>query len=211
MNPRRFDDLPPDWLAAYADGELTPTERARVERWLAQNPDANELLDAQDSLGPRNAELWDAVCPPAPSARQWNHTLNQIAPRTVQPRRAWTGWLGSLGLVATAATLLLALPGPQPCCVDAPPEIRDLSPATPEEEPYVMASAEDVRIISLPEAAASLLIVGEHPMGDGLLVLADRGEIAFLGVGNDLAGRFPALPDDPNVEDAPMIWAPRDE
>ena len=211
MNAPQFDDLPPDWLAAYADGELTPTERARVERWLAQNPEAGDLLDAQESLGPRNTDLWDAVQPPAPSARQWDNSLNQIAPQTVHPRRAWTGWLGSLGLVATAATLVLALPGPQPCCVQSPtPGVPAVSPASPDDEPYLMASADDVRILSLPEAAAPLLLVGEHPMGDAALVLAERGEIAFLGVGNDLAGKFPALPDDPNTEEAPMIWAPRD-
>jgi anti-sigma factor RsiW len=212
MNAGRPDHLPPDWLAAYADGELTPTERARVEQWLAQNPEASELLDAQESLGPRNADLWDVVQPPAPSARQWNHALEKIAPRTVQPRRAWTGWLGSLGLLATAATLLLALPGPQHPCVGPPPaDFLDLTPSTPaDDEAFLMASSDEVRIISLPEAAAALLLVGEHPMGDSVLVLAERSEIAFLGVGNDLAGRFPALPDDPNTEDAPMIWAPRD-
>jgi anti-sigma factor RsiW len=212
MNAGRSDDLPPDWLAAYADGELTPTERARVERWLAQNPEAGELLDAQESFGPRNTEFWDAARPPAPSARQWDHTFNEIAPRTVQPRRAWTGWLGSLGLLATAATLLLALPGPQHPCVAPPPaDYPNRSPASSEDdEPFLMASADEVRIISLPEAAAALLLVGEHPMGDSMLVLAERGEIAFLGVGNDLAGKFPTLPDDPNTEDAPMIWAPKD-
>jgi hypothetical protein len=205
------DDLPPSWLAAYADGELSPADRDRVERWLADDPEARELLDAQESFGPRNTELWNAVQPPAPSGAEWTNTFDRIAPRATPPRRAWTGWLGTIGLVATAATLVIAIPDPKHQCLNPPLHNLPYSPpASPaEEEPFVLASADDVRIISMPESAAGLLLVGEHPLGDSLLVLAEFGEIAFFGVGADLAGRFPAVPDDPNVQDAPMLWAPR--
>jgi anti-sigma factor RsiW len=212
MTPRQPDNLPPDWLAAYADGELSPADRARVERWLADDPAARELLETQESFGPQNADLWNAMRPPAPSAGQWRDTFNQIAPQASPHRRAWTGWLGTIGLLATAATLVLALPGRQHPCLDAPPAtFPNSAPVAPsDDEPFVMAMADDVRIISLPEAAAGLILVGDHPMRDSLLVLAARDEIVYFGVGADFAGRFPAIPEDAEAFDAPMLWAPRD-
>jgi hypothetical protein len=210
MTPRTPDDLPSNWLAAYADGELSPEARARVEQWLAEDPEARELLDAQESLGPNNTEFWNAVQPQLPSPDQWSSAFERIAPRSARARRAWAGWLGTAGLLATAATLILALPGPQNPCLDAPPDIPLVVPgSTADDEPFAMASAEEVRIISLPEAAARLLLVGEHPLGDSVVLLAQADEIVYFGVGSDLAGRFPEVPADPNAQDAPMIWAPR--
>jgi Putative zinc-finger len=210
MTPRTPDDLPPDWLAAYADGELSPEDRARVEQWLAEDPEARELLDAQESLGRSNTEFWNAVRPQSPSPSQWAGAFGQIAPRANPPRRAWAGWLGTAGLLATAATLILAMPGPQNPCLNAPPDDLPGAPApSVDDEPYAMASADDVRIISLPEAAARLILVGEHPLGDSIVLLAQADEIVYYGVGSDLAGRFPEVPADPNAQDPPMIWAPR--
>ena len=61
----------PRLLAAYADGELDAAGRARVEAWLAANPDARADLEAQRRLGPRGP-LWEASAapqsgPPAPA------------------------------------------------------------------------------------------------------------------------------------------------
>jgi hypothetical protein len=203
------DWLPPEWLAAYADGELSPHDRARVERWLADNPEARDLLDAQESLGPTNTEFWDIVRPPAPKPAAWSaafHAVSAHAPAA--PARRVVGWLGTIGFTATAATLLLALPagnGPAPPC--RPPVPQFLPGSSPDDEPYAMAEDNDVRIVSLPEEAADLLVVGKHPMGDGLLLLAPRSEVVFLGMGNDAEGRFPEPPDDP---DATVVWAPRE-
>jgi hypothetical protein len=111
--------------------------------------------------------------------------------------------------MATAATLLLALPPAQRPGPVAPP--ADPAPlAVPaDDEPFVMATDADVRIISLPESAVDLLVVGNHPMGDPLLLLARADEIEFHGIGSDPAGRFPDVPADPATEEPPMIWAPR--
>jgi hypothetical protein len=211
MNDPRPDNLPLEWLAAYADGELTPRERARVENWLAENLDARELLECQESLGPNNTEFWQLAQPPSPLPAQWLRLRNAIdAAQPVQPRRSWTRWLGAAGLLATAASLLVIVgafdrPTPEsPSIVEAPP----LTPVA--DEPYAMASADDVRIISLPEAAANLLVVGDHPLNGSSMSLARFGEVEFLGIGSDLAGRFPAMPSDANTEEIPMIWAPRD-
>jgi hypothetical protein len=117
-----------------------------------------------------------------------------------------------LGLLATAATLVLALPGPQHPCLDPGPHpFAEVSPAAPaDDDPVILASADEIRIISLPEAAAAFLLVGEHPMGDSAVVLAGRSEIAFFGVGSDEEGRFPAVPSDLDAADSPMLWAPRE-
>ena len=207
MNAPSPNDFPPEWLAAYADGELPPCERVRVERWLAENLDARELLDTQESLARGNAEFWNAVRPPEPSAEQWHDTLNRIALPVVKPSHRWVGWMSTAGLLATAATLFIALPGPRDTCMN-PPAIVPVGVSPSDDEPYPMASAADVRIISMPQSAVGLLLVGDHPIGDSMLILAKADEVEFLGVGNDPDGRFPAVPLDPQAADAPMIWAP---
>jgi anti-sigma factor RsiW len=211
MSDRLPDDLPPELLAAYADGELGPRDRARVERWLADRPEARETLDEQESLSPKNVEFWQAVSPPEPSRRQWAAALRGIHGRSRIPAtRRWLPWVGSLALAATAtaATVFFALPPanlPAPSVPAAAPPL-----AGPDDEPYAMASADEVQIISLPEEAAHLLVVGEHPLRGQAVVLAKADEIEFLGIGTDLAGRFPELPTELAPDDAPMIWAPRD-
>ena len=205
----RPDHLPPDWLAAYADGELTECERARVERWLAEHPEARELVEAQEALGPGNVELWSAVRAPEPSGREWANTLAGIrAQAPARPARRWAAWLGTVGLMATAATILLTLPaGDPPTPVPAPNPVA----GPPEDDgPYAMATDADVRIISLPEAAADLLVVGTHPLGDAQVILAKADEVAVHGVGPDADGKFPDFPADPAAPDAPIVWAPRE-
>jgi anti-sigma factor RsiW len=213
MTTPRPDDLPPEMLAAYADGELSPRERARVEDWLAEHPEAAELLDAQESIGPGNVEMWQSVQPPTPSEAQWAeayHGIESRAPFPARPSR--TGWIGSLGLLAMAATVVFLVSTGDPPERPVAPEVArpvKASAGESDEPPYAMAQADDVRILSLPEAAATLLLVGEHPLGNSLLTLARADEIEFHGVGSDLAGRFPEVPSDPSSTDAPMIWTPR--
>jgi anti-sigma factor RsiW len=208
------NDLPPELLAAYADGELGPNDRARVEQWVADHPEARELLEDQEALGPRNVEFWQAVSPPEPSPRVWEATLRGIRDRSrVPPSRRWLPWVSSLALVATAtaATVLFVLPAGPGGPGDGPELTAVRSPATePDDEPFAMASADEVRIVSLPESAAHLLVVGEHPLGNTLIVLARADEIEFFGVNTDPSGRFPEVPTEVAPDDAPMIWAPKE-
>jgi hypothetical protein len=209
------DDLPPEFLAAYADGELGPRDRERVEQWLTEYPEARDLLDDQESLGPGNVEFWQAVRPPEPSRRQWEIVAHGIRGRGPASRyRRWLPWVGSLAVAATAtaATAFIALPaanGPTP---EAVPDrsIVVPAPAEPDDQPFVMAGPDDVRIVSLPEAAAHLLVVGEHPLRDSLVILARADEVEFFGIGTDPSGRFPEMPTEVAPDDAPMIWAPKD-
>src|SRR5687768_10639232 len=158
------DDLPPEFLAAYADGELGPRDRDRVERWLADHPEARELVEDQEALGRRNVDFWQAVSPPQPSRRAWDETLALIRERTRRSvTRRWLPWVGSLALAATAtaATLLFLTPPGPAGGPEAPDRPRHAVETT--MEPFAMASADEVQIISLPESAAHLLVVGEHP------------------------------------------------
>src|SRR5947199_9164645 len=70
-SPRDPDGPRPELLAAYADGELDPETRARVERWLAEHPEARDQLRAQRDLSPENWHLWQNAEPPAPSEDTW--------------------------------------------------------------------------------------------------------------------------------------------
>jgi anti-sigma factor RsiW len=209
MNPDRHTDLPPEWLAAYADGELCPRERACVEHWLAEHPEARELLEAQEALSRSNVEFWESVRPPAPCPAAWARAVRGVADRTpATPRRLSVGWLGTIGLMATAATLLLALPA-----VDRPPGQRPPPPAAApdpgvDDAPYAMARDEDVRIVSLPEDAAGQIIVGAHPLGNSMVVLAGRDDLVVQNMGADPAGRIAEMFDD---QDGAVVWAPKDE
>ena len=60
------DDLPAELLAAYVDGELGPRDRSRVERWLAERPEAREFVETQESLARANGDLWCGLTPPRP-------------------------------------------------------------------------------------------------------------------------------------------------
>jgi anti-sigma factor RsiW len=205
------DDLPPELLAGYADDELGPNDRARVEQWLADHPEAHEEVEGQESLGPRNVEFWQAVQPPAPARREWDATLRGIRRRAnTSARRPWLPWAGWFTLAAaTAAAVLSFLPGPAAGPgADRRPDVA--GSLEPDDTPFAMASADDVRIISLPESAAHLLVVGEHPLKDALVRLARADEIEFLGVSTDLDGRFPEMPVEVAPDDSPMIWAPKE-
>lgn len=210
MTTSEPDDLPPETLAAFADGELAPRDRDRVEQWLADHPEARDLLDDQESLGPRNAEFWNAVRPPEPSHWQWAAVRDGIRGQApAWANRRWRPWVASLALAAaaTAATVVVVLPPPDRP-VSADPVVTP-RPADLDDEPFAMAGPDDVRILSLPESAAHLLVVGDHPLRDTLVVLARSDEVDFLGIGADLAGRFPDLPE-AAPEDPPMLWAPKE-
>lgn len=208
----RPDNFPIELLAAYVDGELTAPDRARVERWLAENPDALDTLEGQEALSPGNAEFWEAVRPPTPSAARWRTVSVGVSASTVKSRRlAKAGWIGSLGLALTAASLMFVLPGQGPNSPDQHLKHRvDVAVPDPaDSQPYPMASTNDVTIISLPESATNLLVVGEHPLGDSMLSFALGNEVQFLGIGSDLAGRFPEVMSEATEETLPMLWAPR--
>ena len=207
MTPPRPDDLPPEMLAGYADGELGPADRARVEDWLADHPGDWDSLDAQSFFSPLNGDLWEAVRPPALLPGDWRKTLAGID-RAARPSSLLLRGLGTAVALA-AAVVVLAVGLDDPPC--RPPCERIDMPChsaadDSEEAPFAIAKAEEIEIFSMPESAAGAIVVGLPPLGDSLLLLARPSEVVFHSVGPDSAGRFPDVPTDVNA--APMIWAP---
>ncbi|WP_020474819.1 anti-sigma factor family protein [Zavarzinella formosa] len=206
MNGPAEDDLSPELLAAYVDGELPPELAERVARWLATNPEALSMADDQAALTPLNEEVREELFDiPMPKPDQWNACLAGIRGELASaPRRPWNIKPFLAGFTVAAGLLLTLLAGTRdrhhPLAFVLPVDDAD-------DEMIVLANSDDIEILSLPEAAASLLVVGDHPWNEDL-VLAKSHELEFIGVGSDAEGRFPDVPTDPMKQDAPLLWSP---
>jgi hypothetical protein len=228
------DELPPELLAAYADGELDESMRAAVERWLAAHPEARAELEDQRELSPANAELWDRAEPPEPSAVAWASVRRGIAgelaaagrdrPGRGRLRVAALAFGGLAAAGAAAAAVWLAFgPVAPPAAVDTPapvevvktpPEVapapRPVRPAPPRTVAgfavLPMADDDDVILERVPNTRAGWLPVGRHPMPE-VLLLASVEEVHLEGV--DPSPAWP--PGGPRMTtgpgDVPMIFA----
>jgi len=188
-----YDDCYPDRLAGYADGELSTSERTQVEEWLVDHPEAKAELELQRSWSRKNP-YWLKVTPPSPSDSSWNRVLGGIrnglepASTTVdyrtptQPRRStWLRW--SAGLTAVAAALAIALHlAPNPA-VDPIMVVK-----VDESEALPIVVAAEVDILSLQGDDASLLLVGQPPLG-GPIVLVGIGDVALDAIMTEPDGR----------------------
>src|SRR5437763_11241746 len=119
MGPHKRDersDRAPDpaWLAAYVDGELEDDERARVEAWLAHDPEARAEVEAQRRL----KDLCDRCPAPEPDLLAWDDVLARVESALSTPavaeaasvapnRRRSLRW--AVGAAAAAAAILLTL------------------------------------------------------------------------------------------------------
>ena len=158
-DPAARDDLPAELLAAYVDGELTPAECRRVETWLADHPEARADVEAQRRL----ARLFEEAAPPPPGPVQWADALARVERGLAVPQALPAGRrravVTAAALVAAAAVLLaLALRDPpaRPVRPDVEP------PAT--EEPWPVASADEVEVLSMDDRDRGTLVVGEPPV-----------------------------------------------
>jgi hypothetical protein len=214
------NSIPPEWLAAYADNELDAAARCRVERWLAEHPDAVDDYQGQKQLAPGNKEYWKSVEPPTPSPEAWRRAFRAIS-NALPPPRAKSGHLAPiLAFVSFAAAILIAI-----LAVDRQPHDRlpltdvqvsedghqgnpDVLASLAEEDPvYRVAGVDDVELIQLPEAAVSLVVVGRHPMFGVPLVLAAAGDLQLLNYGPDERGNLPDIASTFGP-DPPTFWAP---
>src|SRR6266511_461040 len=114
------------WLTAYVDGELPDEERARVEAWLARNPEARAEVEGQ-----RRLKAWCDRCPvPEPDRFAWDDVLTRVesalnAAATEKPVRPDQRqgppdrtWLWAAGAVAAAVLLALWLSRPERPVID---------------------------------------------------------------------------------------------
>lgn len=108
-------------LAAYADGELDPCARSKVEQELETNPAAAEELRDQERYGPANVEFWTAVTPPMPDESCWRRVRNQIGlglavrsgecrpvPSATTSPRSFDSHRGTIATVVCASLLFAA-------------------------------------------------------------------------------------------------------
>jgi hypothetical protein len=171
------DNLPPEMLAAYADGELTPDECRRVEAWLAAHPEAR--ADAEDQR--RLARLFDEAAPPPPSDERWAEAMARVCDRLAVPppapsrrrRRA------AVAILAVAAALLGGL----------------LLKPRQDEEMWSVVSPDDVEILSMDDRDRGALVVGEPPVNEPMeLLTEDEVRVDKLPGGQGRNGRLHVLP-----------------
>ncbi len=192
MTPDARDDRgnpTSDQLAAFADGELGPAERAAVEAWLRENPDAYPEVEAQ--RGP--TRLCRQAVPPEPDEAAWSAALAGVEAGLARgrERRRWraAAWVGVCG---TAAAALLAL-----VLYRSPPSG---GPAPAGLMPVV--APDDVDIISMDGRDRDALVVGDPPVR-GTLTLASAQDVTLNDAGRDVELLIPegTVPD----QAAPML------
>lgn len=183
------DHLPPELLAAYADGELTPAECRRVEAWLAAHPEACADIEAQRSL----ARLFEEAAPPVPAEERWAEALAQVERGLAAPAaRGRRAAIVAAALVAAAAVLLaLALKDPPP-----KGQVQPVEPTlASDEEPWAVVSADDVEILSMDDRDRGALVVGAPPVNEPMEWLTvDEVQVNKLPDANGRIGRLHVLP-----------------
>ena len=192
----------PEWLAAYLDGELDREARKKVEDWLDEDPAARADLEGQHRL----LKTWRETTPAEPAPAAWSVLLSKLekAPRqSPKPWRLWSspGWVAGI-LAMTAAALWLTL-----ILTNSPESIRnDDGDPVREIVPFVVATAEEIEILSVEGADHPSLAVGEMPFrGPGPLELLAPGEMTVTSVQPDARDNMtPVVTQGP---DTPMIWA----
>jgi hypothetical protein len=187
---------------AYADGELEPGEREHIEAWLADHPGAAAEVESLRRMD----RLCQAAALPEPAPEAWARTLAGIetslpGPVTSRPRTTTRPLVWASGVAVAAAVLLAVLL----TRLLGPGLPRPGDPGPVEEEPFPVASAEDVNIIRMDAHDVGALVVGQPPVQEGPLEMASRNDVKVLNV-------EPAWPDGPVArfvqgDEIPMIWS----
>jgi hypothetical protein len=219
--PDRHDrDGPrPELLAAYADGELDPAARDRVERWLAAHPEAREQLWAQRALSPANRPLWRRAEPPAPYEDDWaevNAAIRRGVSEPVRPVRsdaAWRrlGWWVASGIgsvAAAAAVVWLAAQPAAPPSHGAPPIAQQPSEVA-DEDPLAgyavlpVVSADELELHRVPGNAGPVAFGGDLLTGSMVLLGAEDVKLEDVDP-DDWPDGEPQMTTGPG--DAPMLF-----
>jgi hypothetical protein len=192
------DEFPRELLAAYADGELDAAARERVERWLADHPEALDELHAQRELSPANAPLWERAEPREPSDAEWAVARRGIDDRlsaAVSGASRWrvAAWalagLATAGVAAAVAWVALA-PNNVPPPRDEPKavELVQAPPAGSEVAPHPREVA-GVAPAPAPRSLDPLAAFAVLPMATDDDVILDR--VPNLQTGWLPVGRHP--------------------
>src|SRR5262249_8962382 len=187
-NPKP-DNPTPEQLAAYADRELEPAARQRIEAWLANHPEAAADMAAVQRL----SSLWHAAAPPEPHESSWReivqrvHAGVQAAAAKVVTRRPRRGLRWGMAFGAAAAVLLAMALAPlwrkpaSPNSATGLSKQEDSGGDAARLLPFPVAAADDVDIISIEEADVNALVVGDPPVR-GVLKLAAAEDVSLESV-----------------------------
>jgi anti-sigma factor RsiW len=195
----------PQHFAAYVDGELGSADRAAVDAWLGEHPDARADVEAQRRL----LRQWQAAVPPDPDETAWATSLARVEAGLATAARQRAGSARLAGVLRLAATL------------GAVAAVLVLSlglawlfvPRTSPGTPLPVATADDVEILSIEGGDVRALVVGEPPV-QGPLTIASADDVTLDKTGPDVEvakaaehgphGHQPPPP-------APMIMFPTDQ
>jgi anti-sigma factor RsiW len=172
-------------LDAYRDGELSPRERERVERWLAADADSARHVAQTDALGGAIREAWREG-PAAPSPELLIAVLRpelaRVDAELAGAGRLWLeAWLSSLRRLlapapaaafaaACAVLLLLAMPAE----VGLPVNPTRLPP------PALEAGVEDTPIYDLAQGDQPLMIMKGEDGSTVIWILEDEEHMSGL-------------------------------
>jgi hypothetical protein len=185
----------PEQLAAFTEGGLDPEASAQVEAWLADHSDDHDLLPLFRESAP--AELPEAT---------WNATLARIHERVSTPARPplRPRWGFRLLVGFTAAATAAALAGVwliPPWLTPQPDRSIVVTPAPGEDdEPFPVALAREVNIISVHPRDADAIVMGAPLLGS--LEWAESEDIEVIDADpHPVDGQVPWLEEGP----VPMI------
>jgi hypothetical protein len=189
----------PEQLAAFTEGELDSEASARVEAWLAEHSDDHDLLPLFHASVP--AELPEAT---------WNAALARIHEGVSTPARPplrprW-GLRLLVGLTAAATAAALAgiwLVPPWLSRQPDQPVIVTLPPGDDDDEPFPVALAQEVAIISVHPRDADAIVLGGPLLGSMDWVEPEDIQVIEVAPHPD-DGQVPWLMEDGPV---PMILA----
>jgi hypothetical protein len=191
----------------------------RLEGWMEAHPAGTEEWAKHAQL----QKLWLATMPAEPFAAAWDRTFEKIAARRSGirqqaaglERRSNIGFTRTAGLVAASIVLVIgllvgALRIFLPAGVPNEPiaVVLKENPLVEDQEPFLVASAEEVVIRRIEGADTNLLVVGVLPV-IGTLELAAPGDVRVVHMGPDANdGMAPTVLQ--TGSRAPVIWAKLD-
>jgi hypothetical protein len=143
-----------------ADGNNTDDAVRDLEAWLMENPQTNDAV----ADVPRLRELCQSVWPTEPDEAAWNAALSRIHASleraAVERSRSRRPLWAILGLTAAAVLAVLLARSLGTHGVARPKQVV--------EEPFPVAEAEDVTIVSMDARDVAFLVVGEPPVSGDL-------------------------------------------
>jgi len=196
LNYKRNPDLVERLAAEYALGTLRGRARARMRRWMRDDPALEREVAGWEG---RLAPLLEAVVPVAPPARVWREVQARIA-----PRRERTSWWKALGLLAggalaamvAVAVLLPPQKSEQYVAVLSDPKTqrpvllvsvarRDNSLQIKTLDPSIQVSDRDLELWALPRSGA--------PKSLGVVPPGAKGVIRLAAIADRTLSDVPAL------------------